>query len=158
MIESWKVWPQNENYEVSNLGRVRSKARWVQAGNGGKRWVEGKIRGSKNKRGYLDLGLSSTWDSKTKKRTSKTYAIHRVVAETYIPNPNNLSDVNHKNGDKLDNRVENLEWISKYDNAQHARHVLGHTKHFSLKQLRELYEQNPNQSLGEFMDYLEQQV
>jgi hypothetical protein len=158
MIENWKIWPQNENYEVSNLGRVRSKSRWVQAGKGGKRWVEGKILClGYNMNGYNLLQVSH-WDNKLKKDKKKSYSLHRVVAETYIPNPNNLSDVNHKNGNKKDNRVENLEWMSREDNIQHARHVLGNTRMFSMKQLRELYEQNPNQSLGEFMECLEQQV
>ena len=48
------------------------------------------------------------------------YLVHRLVAETFIPNPHNLTEVNHINGDKTDNRVCNLEWISREDNVRHA--------------------------------------
>jgi hypothetical protein len=47
--------------------------------------------------------------------------IHRLLAEKYIPNPNNYCCVNHKNGVKHDNRIENLEWITNRDNLEHAR-------------------------------------
>lgn len=157
MEEIWKIWPKNSNYEVSNTGKIRSIPRWVKAGAyGGKRWVEGKIVGTLDSNGYKTFTPYTKY--KNGKNIIRKYLQHRVIAETWIPNPNNLSDVNHKNGIKNDNRVENLEWVSKYDNYQHARHVLGHTKHFSLKQLRELYNTNPNITLGEFMDILESRV
>lgn len=46
--------------------------------------------------------------------------IHRVVAETFLPNPNNLTDVNHKDGDKSNNKLDNLEWCDRSDNIKHA--------------------------------------
>ena len=52
------------------------------------------------------------------------WRVHRLVADTYIPNPNDLPQVNHINGDKDDNRVSNLEWLSPGDNVAHA-YVLG---------------------------------
>ncbi len=51
------------------------------------------------------------------------YLVHRLVAETFIPNPHSFTEVNHINGDKTDNSVSNLEWISREDNAKHAWNV-----------------------------------
>lgn len=50
----------------------------------------------------------------------KSYLVHRIVAETFLPNPNNLPTVNHKDGNKLNNRLDNLEWMTRSDNQQHA--------------------------------------
>jgi len=72
-------------------------------------------------RGYLQVALYVEG-----KRTCKL--IHRIVAETYISNPDNLATVNHINEDKTDNRVENLEWMSGADNIEYSQ-----AKYFELK-------------------------
>jgi hypothetical protein len=63
--------------------------------------------------GYYQIGVF-------KNGVRKLMYIHRMVAETYIPNPNNKPQVNHINGDKGDNRVKNLEWVSSSENIEHA--------------------------------------
>ena len=73
------------------------------------------IKGEISNRGYRRVSLSNN-DVKNKKMS-----VHRLVAETYIPNPHNYPEVNHKNENKLDNRVSNLEWCSTLDNLNHSR-------------------------------------
>lgn len=105
--EIWKDIPNYEGlYQISNLGRIRSLYNYRGKYN---------ILKPKEKRGYYQIGLR-----KNKKR--KWIAIHRLVALTFIPNPNNYKVVNHKNEDKLDNKVENLEWCTtKYNNCYGTR-------------------------------------
>ena len=64
---------------------------------------------------YLAIGLYKKGD-----RQAKLHSIHRLVAETYIPNPDNLPEVNHKDGNKRNNDVSNLEWSTRSGNAKHS--------------------------------------
>ena len=112
MEEVWKDVQGYEGlYQVSNLGRVKSLERSVYHSKGGNRIYPGKILNpSNNGDGYLFLYLS-------KNGTTKEYRVNRLVAEAFIPNPDNLEVVNHKDENKLNNSVENLEWCTvEYNN------------------------------------------
>ena len=92
----------NGLYEVSNMGRIKSlKRRFVT--------TEMILKYNKTKDGYFQVGLSK--DGKT-----KTQRVNRIVAKAFIANPNNLSQVNHIDGDKTNNHIDNLEWCDcKYN-------------------------------------------
>lgn len=79
------------------------------------------LKGGLNKKGYRRVCFH---DRKLGKRVLKL--VHRIVAEAFIPNPNNLPEINHKKGNKDDNRVENLEWCTSKYNSWHKFHVLGY--------------------------------
>ncbi len=94
-------------YQISNYGRIKSFPRYRQH-------RESKIlKPSCDSMGYLKIGL-------IKDGKSKRFSIHRLVAQAFIPNPNNLPEVNHKDGHPLNCYVENLEWATKSENMQHA--------------------------------------
>lgn len=109
-------------YQVSNLGRVRSVDRWVDVTEKGttyRRFYPGRILAQgKHRGGYVFANLSV--NQKRKERT-----IHRMVAEAFLSNPNNCGFVNHKDGDKKNNCVENLEWCTEQENMRHYLYVLG---------------------------------
>lgn len=115
MIEAWEIIPGWEGrYEVSSLGRVRSVTRVIRLRNGSTRIAEGVVLKQRvYKEGYFVV---------TFKDGGKSYMQlpHRLVALAFIPNPQNLRTVNHKDGNKLNNVVENLEWMTHSENLIHA--------------------------------------
>lgn len=101
-------------YQVSNLGRIKSLDRRVKD-NRRERYqnLKGKqLKFTDNGRGYQLVFLT-----KESKRINKY--VHRLVAETFIPNPKNLPEVNHKDLNKSNNCIDNLEWITNADNKRH---------------------------------------
>lgn len=96
-------------YEVFSDGRIVSYARKTP------RELKGKI----TREGYRMVLL---YDENGKRLYRN---VHRIVAQAFIPNINNLPEVNHKDGNKLNNSVENLEWISTQDNVLHCRDFIG---------------------------------
>ena len=112
MEEVWKdVSGVEGKYQVSNLGRVRSL----------KFGKERVLKGGITNKGYLQMPLSLN-------ERVKRYQVHRLVAEAFISNPNNLPCVNHKDGNKTNNKVENLEWCTQKQNVHHAWNTGLHPK------------------------------
>lgn len=117
-MEVWKpVKGYEDFYEVSSQGRVRSKdkIRRLGKGKGYDRFFPSKILSpSINNCGYKIIILNKPGSKVICK------SIHRLVAEAFIPNPLNLSDINHKDENKLNNFVDNLEWVSHKDNMRYG--------------------------------------
>lgn len=111
-IEIWKYIKGYENlYQISNLGRVKSM------GNGNSSNSKERIlKPTTNNKGYLYIGLCK--DGKV-----KYYLVHRLVANSFIDNPDNYNEVNHINEDKTDNRVNNLEWCSREYNINYGSRI-----------------------------------
>lgn len=112
MEEIWKeVVGYDGLYEVSNQGRVRSVDRSIAIKGGNVRLCKGKIlRPSENRYGYLCVILCKEGKGTNKK-------IHRLVAEAFIPNPNNKPCIDHINTIRTDNRIENLRWCTQKENC-----------------------------------------
>lgn len=123
MKEIWKLIDKfNGRYAVSNFGRVKSENRWCHNPKYGKFFLKGKMLTlSKNNKGYLTVTLSL--DGR-----SYPLCVHRLVAEVFIPNPESKPQVNHKNGNREDNHVDNLEWCTQSENNLHSYHCLGRPK------------------------------
>lgn len=111
--EMWKDILNFEGfYEVSNVGRVRSKNRIIEDSLGRKRKYTSRILSVRSKNGYCFVSLN-------KGNTSKDIAVHRLVAEAFTPNPNDKPYINHINSNRADNSVENLEWSTPKENMEH---------------------------------------
>ena len=97
----WREVKEYSNYEVNQLGEIRHKKRQKilkpRDNNGGYQYVNFKINGK-----------------------NTNFAVHRIVANAFIPNPNGYTEVNHKDYNKKNNCVDNLEWVSSSQNKQHS--------------------------------------
>ena len=114
-MEEWRDVPSTNNLlQVSNLGRVKRKARPLIYRDGRSGILPAAdLRLTVQATGYHSVSFSG-----------KHLIVHRLVAEAFLPHPESQfakQSINHKNGIKTDNRVENLEWASHKDNAAHAR-------------------------------------
>lgn len=115
MKEVWKDIPGYEGmYQASNTGKIKSLTRIVNSSYGSKMRITGKIKKLyQHPNGYVYVGLSKNGET-------RSCRVHRLIAMAFIENKSNLSDVNHKNGKKNDNRLSNLEWCSPSQNSIHA--------------------------------------
>lgn len=118
----YRVWKDIKGYEgmyqISNDGIVKGLPRQVMRKDGikGPKLNERQLKGSINSAGYLTVTLSYNGKAESK-------FIHRIVAETFIENRNNLEQVNHKDRNKLNNKVANLEWMTARDNSLHGNEL-----------------------------------
>ena len=128
-----EVWKDIKGYEglyqVSNMGKIKS----LKFSHGNKEKI---LKGNKEKFGYLVVTLY-------KNKGRKNFKIHRLVAETFIPNPKNLPQVNHIDGNKQNNRIDNLEWCTAKENTNHA-HKTGLANNDNLKIKVKQYDLNGN--------------
>lgn len=115
MTEEWRpVSHWRGSYEVSNLGRVRSVTRTVVRGNGtAQTWTGRMLRRTIGSTGYPQVHLRNRSGSTVQK-------VHRLVAMAFLGQPPDGCEVNHKDGNKLNPRLENLEWVTPRQNRKHA--------------------------------------
>ncbi len=132
MTEIWKDIKGYEGlYQISNLGRLKSMSKTWVCGEHGSVRVKGETI---MKWGIADYYITVL----TYKNFKKTIYLHKVLAEAFLPNPENKTYINHINGNKHDNRLENLEWCTSSENQIHAykmglKRLMAGSKHHAAK-------------------------
>lgn len=135
VFEIWKDVPGYEGvYQASNKGNIRSVDRYIEC-RGTMRMQKGKmLKPYIGKFGYKQVILYN--------KKPKLFKVHRLVAMAFIPNPENLPQVNHKDEDKTNNNVENLEWCTclynlTYNDLHHRRNNMNNKKSKQVVQIKE---------------------
>lgn len=127
--EFWKDIPGYEGiYQVSNYGRVKSLDRTIEKTNGEVHHLTGKILNI-NVRKDDGTNLVYLW----KNNKGHTFLLHRLVASCFIPNPENKPEINHIDGNRSNNSVTNLEWVTRSENMLHNYRVLGRVSSGGVK-------------------------
>lgn len=146
--EIWKDIPNfNGRYQASNFGNIRRCSRFDNAK------LEHKIRKTFKPEKILVGNKLSTRGYKRISLLKKQYFVHRIVALAFIQNPHNFEQINHIDGNKLNNNINNLEWCSNSENRKHAvengliakGEALSHLKEHEIIAIRNLYENNISQ-------------
>lgn len=135
MEELWKTIEECEDYQVSNFGRIKSFKYDKE---------NGKImKPYKTTKGYLQIDLSLDG----RKRENRLHlAVHRLVARAFIPNPENLPQVNHKDENKENNHVNNLEWCTNEYNSRYGTR----SEKVGAKQRKLIYSLDKDGNIEEF--------
>jgi hypothetical protein len=134
-VSNWRFFPLNNCYVVTTQGDIFSvcKIQHTKAGTISKQFDINQIKGSTDRYGYMTVKVSING-------RKKHFKVHRMVALTFLPNPDSKPTVNHRNGVKKDNRLVNLEWATNKENNIHAIETnlnvtkkLGHHKNAKIK-------------------------
>ena len=112
--EIWKPCTESDYYEISNYGRVKQIGTMTKSKHPIPRITPQRLDG----KGYCSCSLITT-----NSKRSNGFKVHRLVGFCFIQNPNNLEQINHINGKKTFNKVDNLEWISNLDNMRHSYEI-----------------------------------
>lgn len=111
----WRPYPKYPFIEANQYGQVRTKDRYVRGTNGSKRLIKGRVlKQQLGRDGYMYVGITVNYKS-------VRLSVHRVVATCFLPNPDNLPEVNHKDNNRTNNVVSNLEWCSRQYNETYKK-------------------------------------
>ena len=136
MEEIWRDIPEFEGYyEISNLGRVKTKARNI------KKFLKYNYHNQPIKERIIKQRLTQGYPSVSLWKDRKLYnkTLHRLLAKAFIPNPNNYPVVNHIDGNKLNNSLDNLEWCTHQHNTNEAYRLgLNNISKKQIEQIRKL--------------------
>jgi hypothetical protein len=133
-MENWKIIDTFPSYEISNLGNIRNiKTK--------------RILKLQKSRGYYRVKL---FCDKVRSHAS----VHRLVAKAFLVIDKNKPQVNHINGIKEDNRVDNLEWCDHHYNVFHSKNITKNGTVISRKKILDIYSKNNDIELSEFVDLL----